>query len=118
MSISKLEGDAALDALADLIEPAAVTFGDPEMSKLVRSGQTLEAVKFAIRNHKREVTEILAILDGKDPATYKPRLLTAPIKLLEILNDDEIQTLFFSPGKTEVQTTSGSALEIIKGGKE
>lgn len=118
MSLSKLEGDAALDALADLIEPAAVTFGDPQMGALVRSGQMLEAIKYAIRNHKREVTEILAILDGKDPATYKPRLLTAPIKLLEILNDSEIQTLFFSQQKTEDQTTSGSVLGSIKGVNE
>ncbi len=111
MSISKLEGDAALDALADLIEPAAVTFGDPQMRALIESGQKIEAIKYAIKEHKREVTEILAVLEGKDPAKYKPRLLTLPIKLMEIINDDEIQTLFFSQASQTEIANSGSTTE-------
>ena len=111
MSLSKLEGDAALDALADLIEPATVVMGDPEMRGLIKSGQKMAAIRYSLKNHKKEITTILAILDGENPDTYKPRLLTAPIKLMEVLNDPEIQTLFFSPEKTPI--ISGSVTESI-----
>lgn len=115
MKLSDFKGEAALDALADLIEPVADVAGDKEVVDYVRSKQYILAVKSAIKNHKRSVITILAVLDGADPETYKPGLTTLPAKLLEILNDPELTDLFFSQEQTEVQTISGSATGSIEG---
>ena len=118
MRLSDFKGEAALDALADLIEPVADVAGDSKVADLIRSKQYVKAVKVAIKGHKRSVIEILAVLDGADPATYQPSLTTLPAKLLEILNDPEFVDLFSSQGQTEEQTYSGSAMEITEESKK
>ena len=118
MKLSDFKGEAALDALADLIEPVASVAGDKEVAEYIRSKQYIKAVKVAIKNHKKSVIEILAVLDGADPETYQPSLTTLPAKLLEILNDPELVDLFSSQGQTEAQTISGSATESTEGGEQ
>lgn len=103
MKLSEIKGDAALDALADLMEPAARIFADDAVKDSIKSGEPkLILAKKLIKGHKKEVIEILAILDGADPATYQVTLLTLPLKLLEILNDPDCANLFTLQGqKTE-----------------
>lgn len=103
MKLSEIKGEHAIDVLADLMEPATRIFADEEVQKSVRSKEPkLILAKKLLKGHKREVIEILAILDGEDPDTYEVNLLTLPVKLLEILNDPEINSLFTSQGqKTE-----------------
>jgi hypothetical protein len=62
------------------------------------------------------VIEILAILDGADPKDYaeKVTLFTLPAKLLEIINDPDLMSLFTLQGQNKDETNSGSALENIE----
>ena len=113
MRLSEIEGEKALDVLADLLEPASEIVSDKEVEKHYKSGQTLLAVKAALKNHKKAVIEILAITEGEDPETYKPKVLTLPAKLLEIFNDPDIIDLFRLQGQ-EDKTSSGSATENIE----
>lgn len=117
MRLSEYKGEQALDMLADLIEPVATIMADPEIERLARSGQPqVKIIKPAIKNHKKEVIEILAILDCADPSDYasKVNLFTLPAKLLEILNDPDLMSLFTSQGQTKDETSSGSATENIE----
>lgn len=103
MKLSEIKGEQAIDALAELIEPAAMIFADEDIKNSAKAGEPkLILVKKILKGHKAEVIKILAILDGEDPAEYEPNLLTLPAKLLEILNDPELTSLFTSQGqKTE-----------------
>lgn len=112
MKLSDFEGEQAIDVLADILEPASEIMSDKEMVNLFKSGERLKAVKMALKNHKKAVIEILAITEGADPATYKPKVLTLPAKLLEIFNDPEVIGLFQLQGQ-EDKTSSGSATENI-----
>ena len=112
MKLSEIEGERAIDVLADLIEPASEIMSDKEVSALYESGQTLKAVKVALKNHKKAVIEILAVTEGEDPTTYKPKVLSLPAKLIEIFNDPEVIGLFRLQGQDE-KTSSGSATENI-----
>lgn len=115
MKISEYKGEQALDILADLIEPATAIMADKEISRMVKAQMpVIKIAKLAIKNHKREVLEILAILDGEDPKDYaeKVNIFTLPAKLLEILNDPDVMSLFTSQGKT-AETFSTSATESI-----
>lgn len=103
MKLSDIRGDRALDVLADIMEPLARILTDDEITKTVNSGEPkLLLAKKILKGHKREVVEILAVLDGEKPETYEVNLLTLPVKLVEILNDPEIGNLFTLQGqKTE-----------------
>ena len=110
MKLSDYKGEQAIDVLVELMEPATAIMADKEIARLVQSKvPVIKIVKAAIKNHKKEVIEILAVLDGEDPEKYaeKVTLFTLPVKLLEVLNDPMMQSLFTSQGQmTEVLSTS------------
>lgn len=113
MKLSDYKGEEALDKLVDLLEPVIEITSDKEIAALAKEKPPVfKIVRLAIKNHKKQVIEILAILDGEDPKTYaeKVNLFTLPIKLLEVLNDPELMSLFTSQGK-KLETLSTSATE-------
>lgn len=112
--LSTYEGEEALDLFADLVEPFSVIIADKEFASLARNRELTKAVKVAIKSHKPEVLEILARLDGEDPATYKPSFVTIPLKLLEIMNDPALIDLFKSQAQSVGNASSGSATASIE----
>lgn len=114
MKLSEYKGEQALDILADIVEPAAAILADKELAELSKSGVArIKLVKPIIKNHKKEVIEILAILEGEEPEQYaeKVNIFTLPAKLLELLNDPELVNLFTWQGQKTENETSGSATE-------
>lgn len=120
MKLSEVKGERALDILADIIEPAAAIIMDKELSDLAKSGAPkINLVKPIIKNHKREVIEIMATLEGENPEQYaeKINVFTLPAQLLEILNDPELVNLFTWQGQKTENETSGSATENTEDGE-
>lgn len=107
MKLSELKGEKALDVLAEIIEPAVAIMQDKDVVTNARKGNTLGVVKVMCKSHKREVITILAALEEQNPDTYEVGLLTLPAKLLELLNDPEIQRLFTPAGQTSGAQSSG-----------
>ena len=101
MRLSDITGERALDVLADLIDPVAEILGDKEISAALQSGKApAKAIKLALKNHKRAVLDMMAAIDGEDPETYQPSLFVLPKRLLDLLNDPEVQQLFASQEMT------------------
>lgn len=112
MKLSEFKGEAALDLLADIIEPATEILADKEVSDAYKNGdKKIAVVKIIIKNHKKEVIEILAAMDGEDADDYECNVFTLPLKLLDILNDKELMEFFTSAGQTEGAKSSGSPTE-------
>lgn len=113
MSISDIKGEAALDAFADMIDPAMEIMTDPAISAAYKNPETTRAqlVGSIVKGHKKAVITIMAILDGKDPETYADEIniFTVPAKLMEIINDPEVRSLFHLQGQKQVVVSSGSA---------
>lgn len=107
MTIFDLRNDEALDALVDIMDPFIEVFSDKEVVSAIRSGNKLAAVKVAIRNHKKEIRELLAKVDLKDPETYDIPFMALPVKLLMFFNRPEVKDLFPPQPKTE-EESSGS----------
>lgn len=117
MKLSDFKGEEALDVLADLIEPVARIMSDGQVAKIYQSGQPkILLVKHIIKNHKTELIEILATLEKKDPKEYAKEmtLISLPVKLLELLNDEDLAAVFQSQGQNTAQTSSGSVMENIE----
>lgn len=116
MKLSEIKGEHALDVLADLLDPISEIVTDKEIEGIIKSKKPkLMVVKPAIKNHKKAVIEILAILDGIPPEEYQVNLLTLPMKILEVLNDPMVEELFSSQGQTMESASSGSATESTEG---
>ena len=113
MKISDIKGEAALDAFADMIDPAMEIMTDPAIFAAYKNPETTRAqlVGSIVKGHKKAVITIMAILDGKDPETYADEIniFTVPAKLMEIINDPEVRSLFHLQGQKQVVVSSGSA---------
>lgn len=106
--ISEIKGEDALDVLADIIDEIAVICADKVFVNVIEHGTQLNIVKYLMKNHKKEIIKILAVLNGCDPVTYKPSLLELPIMLIALLNDPDVSSLFRSEDSV---TSSGSVTE-------
>lgn len=97
MKLSEIKGKDAIRTLAALMEPVAKIAQDEELQAAMKAKKPVMILaKIMLEKYPDEVIEILARLDGADPATYEVNLLTLPVKLLEVLNDPAINELFFS----------------------
>lgn len=119
--LSDFKGEEALDVLADIIEPLANIFADKDIGELAKNAKSVPPIKFitiALKNHKPEIIEILARLEGEPVEEYKDKInfLTLPLQLLALANDDMVKSLFISQSQTAVTSLafSGSATETIE----
>lgn len=115
MRLSDIRGEAAIDAVADILEPIAEIAKDKEIIDLFRNGDRLRAIQKALKGHRRAVVDILAILNQKDPVDYinEITLASIPAQALDILNDPELALLFTDAAETE-KTSSTVATENIE----
>lgn len=113
MKLSEYQGEAALDILADLIEPAGEIMTDKEIGDVFKKNR-FRAIGLAIKNHKKAVMQIMATIDGVPVEEYKCNVFTLPVKILELLNDPGIVQLFTYQGQTGGANSSGSASENIE----
>lgn len=111
MKLSEFENEKALDLLADILEPTAEIFTDKELVDYARNGKKIKAINVALKNHQESVIAILAALDGVEPKDYKGNIVTMTVSLLEILNDDDLISVFRSQGQMISSVASGSATE-------
>lgn len=114
MKLSDIKGEDALDVLADIIEPVALILADGKVQELYESGKPkLLLVKHIIKNNKKQVLEIMAILERKSYDEYvkEVNLLSLPMKLLELLQDEDLIAVFQSQVETTAKTSSMPATE-------
>ena len=114
MKLSEYQGEAALDILADLIEPVGEIMSDKEIGEVFKKNR-FKGIGLAIKKHKKAVMKIMATMDGIPVEEYKCNVLTLPVKILELLNDPDLVQLFTYQGQTGDAKSSGSASENIEG---
>ena len=107
MKLSEYQGEAALDLLADLIEPAGEIMSDKQIGDIFKENR-FKAMGLAIKNHKKAVMQILATMDGVPVEEYKCNVFSLPVKILELLNDPDMIQLFTYQGQTGDAKSSGS----------
>lgn len=112
MKLSDIKGEAALDALVDIIDPITEIATDKQIVALFREGNKVKAIKEAIKVHKKAVINILAILNQKSAEEYVETMTLAslPAQALDIFNDPELAVLFTDAVETE-KTSSTPAME-------
>lgn len=114
MKLTEYKGEEALDLLADIIEPTVTIFSDEEVKKAFNGENKLGIVKIAIKNHKKELIEIMARMDNVPVDEYEVNLFTLPIKVTEIINDRDLLSFFKSQYQISDENASSSATENIE----
>lgn len=113
--ISEIENEAAIDLLADIIEPAALIMADPQVQKMNSNGSPkVMMVTEILRNHKKEAIQIVSALHGAKPGEYRFNIISLIKDVLDILNDPDLQSVFTSQGQSTENVPSGSATESIE----
>lgn len=114
--LSEIKGEDAIDVLADILEPVTSIAADDEIRKAVKAGlPKIKLIQLALKSHKKDIVKILAVMDGQDAENYEVNLLELPVRILEILNDETVMSLFTSQGQMMESERSGSALENTEG---
>lgn len=111
MKLSEIKGEKAIEVIAEIIEPATEIFSDPKVRLAAKGKNVASAVSVALKNHKKAVLHMLAVLEGEDPETYEPTLLSIPKKLIDLFSDPELSALFTSSDQTEDIELSGPQSE-------
>ena len=101
MKLSDYKGEEALEVLADIIDPITEIVQDNKLVEAIKAASAdkeaiAQLIKPILKDHKKEIIEILAALEREKPEEYAKRLtlLTLPAKLIELFNDPDIQQLF------------------------
>lgn len=108
--LSEYKDEEALDLLADLLDPVTEMALDEKFQDAM-SGSRIQFVKFAIKNHKESVMQILAVLSGVPREEFHCNVLTLPMMFMEMIKDKDLMSFFKLQGLEDSENASGSATE-------
>lgn len=99
MKLSEIKNEQALELVADIIEPISAILTDEEIKSAFGAQlPKIKLVKLVCKKHTKEILEVLARLDGKEPDEYEISFLEIPVKVLELFNDPALAAVFTSQG--------------------
>ena len=95
MKLSEIKGEKAIEVFADLLEPVGKMLTDNEVKGLIeKDAPKIEIIQKLLKNHTKEVIEMMAILDDVPVDEYEVNFVTLPAKLIELFNDEAVTQLF------------------------
>lgn len=114
--LSEYKNEEALEVLADIVDPLATIAQDTELMQDIKENykkgsERPRLIAKAIKGHTSEVIAILAALEHTPVEDFKCNLMTLPLQILNVLNDEDLRSYFLSYAGTEDMTSSGSATE-------
>lgn len=107
MKLKDFKGAKGIEVVGKLLVPITQILGNPKNSEEIAQGNLLVQVAAFFRNNPKDVLEILAIMDDKDPEMYNITAQEALAKLLGWFDDPELITLFGL--QSETVASPGSA---------
>lgn len=133
MKLSEIKGERIFDVIADCIEPMARISSDPETQKMLKRESApegtdktaftmkrlQEGLPALLRNHKEDIIEILAAVDGVTPTEYEKGLNLSKFlsDATDLISDKDFMALFLSVQPRTGKTSSGSAKQATSGKK-
>lgn len=93
MRLSDFRDEKAIEVVADLLIPIGKIASNPEVLK-AKDGNVAELASAMLRNSKREVMDMLAILNDVPKAEYHCTAASVMKDVLEMFGDPEFMELF------------------------
>lgn len=111
MRLSEFKDEKAIEVVADLLIPVSNIAKNSTVADAKNKG-VFEFAAAMLKCNAKDVKDMLAILDGKDPAEYHCSAASVMGDLLNMLSDPELMQLFGLRSKTPA--SSGSASETTE----
>lgn len=111
MRLSEIQGEKAFDVLAELMSPLEDLSKDKTLRNMIGNVSGFELAKYLLKEHKKEVIEVMAILNEKSIEEFEYNVLTLPKMLIEIITDPVLLELFHSLSQNRDVGAFGSASE-------
>lgn len=123
--LTDFKGEAALDLVANIIEPVSVLVADEKVKDMV-SGELdgvgiAKLTSYLLKEHKKEILEILAATEGKKPSECEFTLKSLFVdvnNLVKMITEDEdmadVRDFFLGAQHVASQNSSGSATETTQ----
>lgn len=99
MKLSQIKGEAAIETLANLLEPVTEILADPDIKDAVEKKKPkLIIAKVLLKKHKKKIIEILAIFNQKTYEQYvkDTTLASILVETIDMLNDEDLMAFFNS----------------------
>ena len=107
MKLSEFENEKGVEVVAKLLVPIGNIVSNRDNAK-ARGGTQLEFVSAMLANNPRDVMDMLAILDEKDPKEYHCNAATVIFDVMNMLADEQLLQLFGLQRQTQTSSTSAS----------
>ena len=112
MAFTKLENEEAVEALADMLEPAATICADQKIQAMVKNSKPPILIASEImKAYPEQIVAIMAASEGRTIKEYKVSIPGIIKKLIDLLNDKEFMSFFTSQAQTTEQILSGKPTE-------
>lgn len=123
--LTDFKGEAALDLIANLIEPVSVIAADDKVKGLLAgemdSEKVLQLTTYLLKFHKKEIMSILAATEGKKvkDCDFTIMSLFKDINtLVHMITEDEelveVRDFFSGLAQKDSKNSSGNVTEITK----
>lgn len=114
MRLSEFKDEKAIEVVAALMEPLSrITLSESVQQLYTKGAQSYEFAAVILKNNAKEIKDIFAILNGKDPKTYHCNAATILKDTISMFSDPDMMTLFGF--QRQIPPSSGSASENTGG---
>lgn len=93
MKLSDFKGDEGVKVVGKILLPACYLIANKEVAKASKKGLA-PFIAAALQNCPKEMHQIFAILNGKEPEEYEMNGATAMIDALALFDDEALLWLF------------------------
>lgn len=111
MKLSDFKDEKAVETVAKLLIPISRIAANRE-NAAAKGKNLLEFASAMLQNNRREVMDMLAILNDKEPEAYHCTAATVLVDVFTMISDPEMLALFGLQRQTPA--SSGSALETTE----
>lgn len=108
--LSEIQNEEALDLIAEILVPVMEIASDAKVREAAQEGK-MAGIQYVLKNHKSALMSILATIDGVPGEEYKVNVVQIPLKVMELLNDEDLMNFFQSQGLMTSEMPFGSAME-------
>ena len=114
MRLSEFKDEKGVEVVAKLLVPIGNISRDGETAEANKNAKSmLDFASVILQKHQRDVMDMLAILDDKDPAEYHCTAATVLFDVINMFSDPDMLLLFGLQRQTPA--SSGSASENTEG---
>ena len=107
MRLSDFKDEKAFEVVADLLDPISKITANPVYTEN-KPKKALDGARMILKTNPKEIKEVFAILNDKDPKDYHCTAATLLYDIVELFSDRDLLQLFGWQMQTPASSTSAS----------